>query len=91
MLRLGSTGAAVAEVRARLAHLGLLDNTSDSADAVDVYDENVAIAIRTFQQERGITVDGLVGPETFRRLESETGPSYLRVWQMKRSRCLEGR
>lgn len=69
MLRLGSTGAAVAEVRARLAHLGLLDNTSDNADAIDVYDEKVAIAIRTFQQERGITVDGLVGPETFRRLE----------------------
>ena len=69
MLRLGSTGAAVAEVRARLAHLGLLDNKSDNADATDVYDENVAIAIRTFQQERGITADGLVGPETFRRLE----------------------
>ncbi len=69
MLRLGSTGAAVAEVRARLAHLGLLDNQSENAAAQDVFDDEVAIAVRTFQQERGITVDGLVGPETFRRLD----------------------
>jgi N-acetylmuramoyl-L-alanine amidase len=61
MLRLGSTGAAVAEVRARLAHLGLLDDTRDNAVPMDVYDDNVAVAVRTFQQERGITVDGLVG------------------------------
>jgi len=63
MLRLGSTGAAVAEVRARLAHLGLLVSGSDNALATDIYDDHVAIAVRTFQQERGITVDGLVGPE----------------------------
>ena len=69
MLRLGSTGAAFAEVRARLAHLGLLVSGSDNALATDIYDDHVAIAVRTFQQERGITVDGLVGPETFRRLD----------------------
>jgi N-acetylmuramoyl-L-alanine amidase len=69
MLRLGSTGAAVAEVRARLAHLGLLNSKCDTALAIDIYDAQVAIAVRTFQQERGITVDGLVGPETFRRLD----------------------
>ncbi|MFY9208431.1 MAG: N-acetylmuramoyl-L-alanine amidase [Candidatus Nanopelagicales bacterium] len=69
MLRLGSTGAAVAEVRARLAHLGLLVNTNETAVAIDIYDEQVAVAVRTFQQERGITVDGLVGAETFRRLD----------------------
>ena len=67
MLRLGSTGAAVAEVRARLAHLGLLDNSQ--VDTLSVYDESVVQAIRIFQQERGITVDGLVGAETFRRLD----------------------
>ncbi len=69
MLRLGSTGAAVAEVRARLAYLGLLVNDSDTAVAIDIYSEQVVNAVRTFQQERGITVDGLVGPETFRRLD----------------------
>ena len=69
MLRLGSTGAAVAEVCARLAHLGLLVDNSGTAVATNIYDEHVVDAVRTFQQERGITVDGLVGPETFRRLD----------------------
>lgn len=66
MLRRGDTGAAVAEVRARLAHLGLCDTSSE---APDVFDGELDRAVRAFQQERGITVDGIVGPHTFRRLE----------------------
>jgi N-acetylmuramoyl-L-alanine amidase len=34
-----------------------------------VYDESVEIAVRTFQQQRGLSVDGVVGPLTFRRLD----------------------
>ena len=64
MIRLGSTGAAVAEVRARLAYLGLCD-----VDTGDEFDVDLDRAVRTFQQERGITVDGIVGPVTFRNLE----------------------
>lgn len=64
LLRIGATGPAVAEVRARLAHLGYLD-----ADGADVFDEATDHAVRTFQQERGLSVDGIVGPQTFRRLE----------------------
>jgi N-acetylmuramoyl-L-alanine amidase len=67
VLRRGDTGAAVAEVRARLAHLGLVDD-SDEAGA-DQFDADLDRAVRSFQQERGITVDGIVGPHTFRRLE----------------------
>lgn len=67
MLRRGDTGAAVAEVRARLAHLGLCDDVA-SGD-VDLFDDELDHAVRAFQQERGITVDGIVGPHTFRRLE----------------------
>lgn len=33
------------------------------------YDQDVVDAVRTFQKQRGITDDGIVGPETFRRLE----------------------
>lgn len=66
MLRLGSTGAAVAEVRARLAHLGLITDTSSDPQ---VFDVELDRAVRTFQQERGIGVDGIVGPVTFRRLD----------------------
>lgn len=67
LLRLGSTGAAVAEVRARLAHLGLCNDLA-SGDP-DLFDDDLDRAVRSFQQERGITVDGIVGPHTFRRLE----------------------
>ncbi len=70
MLRLGSSGAAVAEVRARLAHLGLCNDlpTGSALDDI-VFDDEIDRAVRTFQQERGITVDGIVGPDTFRRLD----------------------
>ena len=33
------------------------------------YDQDVVDAVRKFQKQRGITDDGIVGPETFRRLE----------------------
>ncbi len=64
MLRLGSSGAAVAEVRARLAYLGLC-----TVDTGDSFDEELDRAVRTFQQERGISVDGIVGPATYRNLD----------------------
>ena len=95
VFRLGDRGPAIAEVRARLARLGLLPGSTyaiehahedplrlgpkrddqepaqwhttamESAD----YDEEVVAAVRMFQRQRGITEDGIVGPETFRRLE----------------------
>ena len=66
-LRRGDEGAAVAEVRARLAQLALCRDLSP--DDVDLFDDELDRAVRAFQQERGITVDGIVGPHTFRRLE----------------------
>lgn len=66
LLRRGDTGPAVAEIRDRLVRLGLIELTSE---LVDVFDDQLYFAVRLFQQERGITVDGIVGPQTFRRLE----------------------
>jgi len=66
----GSTGPAVAEVRAILAGLSLLTATSDGAGAEEaVFDDDCDRAVRRFQQERGVSVDGLVGPETYRALQ----------------------
>lgn len=65
MLRLGDSGPAVADVRARLVHLGLCASGSQPS----VFDEDLDRAVRAFQQERGITVDGVVGPQTLRRLD----------------------
>ena len=33
------------------------------------YDEHVELAVRNFQQQRGLTVDGVVGSSTYRRLD----------------------
>jgi N-acetylmuramoyl-L-alanine amidase len=63
LLRRGATGTAVADVRRMLATLGLLDNTDPHAD--DTYDEAAELAVRHFQQTRGMSVDGIVGPVTY--------------------------
>lgn len=65
-LRRGASGSAVAEVRRMLASIGLLDNTS--SEQADVFDESTELAVRHFQQRRGISVDGVVGAETFAAL-----------------------
>ncbi|MCU1671801.1 MAG: amiC [Blastococcus sp.] len=70
-LRLGDRGAAVADVHAALRSLGLLPpapepDTSESEGAE--FDTATELAIRHFQQIRGLSVDGRVGDETYRAL-----------------------
>lgn len=59
----GDQGPAVSQIIGLLADLGLLDGRPAS------YDETVETAVRAFQQQRGLGVDGIVGPATFRRLD----------------------
>jgi N-acetylmuramoyl-L-alanine amidase len=66
LIRRGDVGPAVAEIRSRLAHLGLC---GDASNASEEFDATLDRAVRAFQQERGITVDGVVGPQTFGRLD----------------------
>lgn len=49
-----------------LASIGLLDNTRPETQ--HVFDEPTELAVRHFQQRRKISVDGLVGPETYSAL-----------------------
>ncbi len=49
-----------------MATLGLLDNTEPATQ--DQFDEATELAVRHFQQRRGISVDGLVGVETYAAL-----------------------
>lgn len=64
--RLGDRGDAVREIRSRLRQLGLVDG--DAADT-DRFDEPLDRAVRAFQQQRGLNVDGVVGIATYRTLE----------------------
>jgi N-acetylmuramoyl-L-alanine amidase len=69
----GERGPAVAEIRGILAQLGLLETFTavggDSADAAE-FDHPTEVAVRTFQQSRGLSVDGMVGDETWRSLDA---------------------
>ena len=62
LYRLGDGGPAVADVQATLTGLGLLDGAHAH------FDEPTDLAVREFQQRRGLSVDGIVGPETYRAL-----------------------
>ncbi|SDI83496.1 N-acetylmuramoyl-L-alanine amidase [Frankineae bacterium MT45] len=61
-------GPLVAEVRRILAGLGLLANTDPGAEAL--YDRSTELAVRHFQQRRGLVSDGVVGVETYAALSS---------------------
>lgn len=69
--RRGDSGPAVAEIRAKLVRLGLLAGAVDPLSGTDtaVLDEATDRAVRAFQQQRGLTVDGIVGATTYHALD----------------------
>jgi N-acetylmuramoyl-L-alanine amidase len=71
VLRTGDRGPGVAEVRDRLSRVGLLPEPRSGGET-DLYDDDVERAVRAFQQQRGLTADGLVGPATYRTLDEAT-------------------
>ncbi|MGZ4494400.1 MAG: N-acetylmuramoyl-L-alanine amidase [Nocardioides sp.] len=68
VFRMGDRGDAVVEIRDRLDRLGLAVTGGSHADP-SVFDEALDHAVRAFQQHRGLRVDGLVGPATYRVLD----------------------
>ncbi len=66
LYRRGDQGQAVAGIRARLELLGLVDHDSATPDR---FDDGLDRAVRAFQQQRGLSVDGIVGPTTYRVLD----------------------
>ncbi|TQF74686.1 N-acetylmuramoyl-L-alanine amidase [Rhodococcus spelaei] len=79
-LRHGDHGPAVAEIRGTLSTLGFLHNGAAvvGRDPVNgsqwiapdaVFDHHLDSAVRAFQQQRGLLVDGVVGAATYRSLK----------------------
>ncbi|WP_328463978.1 N-acetylmuramoyl-L-alanine amidase [Actinoplanes sp. NBC_00393] len=64
-IRRGDTGPAVSEIRSILVGLELL-----GAAEPDVFDDALETAVRAFQQDRGLGVDGMVGDETWGALDA---------------------
>jgi N-acetylmuramoyl-L-alanine amidase len=65
LFRRGDRDVAIDEIRAKLIHIGFPLESSDSS----FFDDRLDEAVRSFQQARGLTVDGIVGPQTLQRIE----------------------
>jgi N-acetylmuramoyl-L-alanine amidase len=63
-MKRGDRGPQIAQLRHNLVRLGLLEETHS-----DRFDQAVERAVRSFQQSRGLTVDGHVGDHTFRAID----------------------
>lgn len=68
-LRLGDEGDGVLDVRNRLEMLAL---TISDVPRPELFDSSLDQAVRAFQQSRGLTPDGVIGPSTYRALEDAT-------------------
>jgi L,D-transpeptidase YcbB len=77
VLRLGDRHSSVTALRTRLAASGDID---PNAAGNDIYDSYVEGAVRRFQARHGLTVDGVIRPETLAALNV---PAPVRLAQLK--------
>jgi N-acetylmuramoyl-L-alanine amidase len=66
LIRRGDSGRAVAQIQTVLTALGHLPAVPRESR----FDEATDRALRGFQQQRGLVVDGIVGPETYAALQA---------------------
>ena len=80
VLRTGSTGSAVEQLQFWLNTLAQYDSAIHSVTVDGVFGSGTAAAVRAFQRKYGLTVDGVVGRDTwtelydqFRSIQSDNG------------------
>lgn len=64
----GSRGSEVTNIQTKLKNLGLYTDKIDG-----IYGKNTQAAVRTFQRQRGLQVDGIAGPQTLKALGLTSG------------------
>ena len=64
LYRLGDEGTAVRDIQDRLSALGFVS----SVDERSVFGERTMAAVKEFQRAKGLDIDGIVGPNTWRSL-----------------------
>src|SRR2546429_8317323 len=69
-IRRGDRGPAVAEIRAVRRNVDVLPAATADAGGQAEFDEQTELAVRAFQQRRGLSADGRVGEETWRALDA---------------------
>src|SRR5690625_1320301 len=65
--RLGDSGPAIAEIRGKLVQIGML--VSPTGSVSDEFDRQLDLAVRHFQQDRGLVSNGVVDTTTYRLLD----------------------
>jgi N-acetylmuramoyl-L-alanine amidase len=65
IFRTGDSGSEIADIQSRLTALGA---DIEGAELVGAFGSSTEAAVRWFQQERHLQVDGLVGPDTWEQL-----------------------
>lgn len=68
LLKPGMTDARVPVLRKRLGELGL--SVPPAGAVPEVYDEPLAAVVKTYQETKGLTVDGVIGVNTTRSLNT---------------------
>ncbi|MCS3876702.1 N-acetylmuramoyl-L-alanine amidase [Gordonia amarae] len=86
--RLGDEGSVISEIRTILANRGLLPTPDPDQPAA--FDEACDHAVRAFQQERGLIVDGIVGPATYRVLRESSYQLGARILLYRLSAPMAG-
>ncbi len=92
VLRRGDSGPAVSAVCERLVLSGDLPGGAGHADRFGdpIFDERVEQAVKSFQQRRGLLVDGVVGSSTFAALDGARWGLGDRVLRYLPEHFLEG-
>ena len=78
-LRPGARGPRVAPLRERLREAGVRTDSDEVADP-ELFDANLARAVRAFQSRHGLAADGVVGAATYAELDI---PPSMRVPQIE--------
>jgi len=73
-LRRGDSGSAVEKIQRALIFLGF---PVPKVGANGIFGDETELAVRSYQEARGLKTDGIVGPDTIRSLDAEfyTGPT----------------
>jgi murein L,D-transpeptidase YcbB/YkuD len=77
LLKPGATDARVAVLRTRLGELGM--TVPPPATTAEVYDDALAAVVKSYQETKGLTVDGVIGVNTTRSLNTSIDDRITQV------------
>lgn len=68
IIQKGDSGQIISEIKNRLQLLGDFNNNNIGKDKDAIFDEYMEAAVKSFQKRHGLTVDGILGTNTYSKL-----------------------